>query len=119
MIQNQQIIITDLPFCEPYLLSACEIAAEKLGRPIEKGNWTTKGCYYYKEGKNTDKVYFSTNGTLDENKIYPSFDHWPSPWRPDGFDCKSGRNMLVDRFDCLVNWIFDHTLSRFFYCYFL
>ena len=73
--------------------------------PIEKGNWTTKGCYYYKEGTHTDKVYFSTNGTLDENKIHPPISQWPYPWRPNGFDCKSGKNMLVDRFDSLVNWI--------------
>ena len=78
---------TTIPNCEPFSESACDIAAKKLGRPIEKGNYQTKGCYYYKSGTHSHSVWFGTGGNLNERKDWPTL---PDQLRPSGYDCKIG-----------------------------
>ena len=78
---------TTIPNCEPYSESACEMAAKKLGRPIEKGNYQTKGCYYYKSGTHSHSVWFGTGGNLNERKTWPTI---PDQLRPSGYDCIAG-----------------------------
>ena len=82
------ILILALPECKPYLEEACEAAAKKLGRTLEKGTWFgISGCYYYKTGKYTEKVYFSQSGSTSEKKKTPAEQ---SQFRPKGYDCKTG-----------------------------
>ena len=86
-----------LPVCEPYLESACKIATEKLGRVLEKGVYTTTGCYYYKSGKYATKfatkVYFGLGGNLQQNKDVPKR---PGQFRPRAFDCNTGICRLIN-----------------------
>ena len=68
-------------------MSACKIAGEILGKVFTKGAYTTYGCYHYETGTYSKKIYFGTNGTLDQNKDTPTK---PGQIRPVGIDCKTG-----------------------------
>ena len=82
------ILLLALPECKPYLEEACEAAAKQLGRAIEIGTWYgISGCYYYKTGEYTDKVYFSQSGSTSEKEKTPSLNN---QFRPKGYDCKTG-----------------------------
>ena len=115
-------MIADLPACEPYLESACKIAAEKLGRSFHYIHWDksphTKGCWYYKYGPVTDKVYFGDGGTFEEMKIYPP-PIKPAKLRPKGFDCKTGSFDRKRNIGYKTIILLTHILSRSFVFYFL
>ena len=78
---------TTIPNCEPYSENACEIASKKLGKPMKKGTYQTKGCYYHKSGTYSNSVWFGKGGNLDERKNWPTI---PGQLRPSGYDCIAG-----------------------------
>ena len=95
MNREDQATTSDPSVCVPYLEQACAAAAKNLNRPLEKGTWDTKGCYYYKTGKYTEKVYFSDGGTEDEGTMKEEMktcDIRSSQFRPKGYDCKTDCN---------------------------
>ena len=75
--------------CEPYSEEACLEAVKNLPNLqfVEKGDFDTKGCYYYKTGAHSGKAWFGTGGSLDQRKNHPTE---AGQFRPKGYDCKSG-----------------------------
>ena len=76
--------------CEPYSEQACLEAVKNLPNPVQslqKGDFATKGCYYYKEGQYSGEAYWGTGGTLAQRKNHPVK---PGQFRPKGYDCKTG-----------------------------
>merc|ERR1712212_838133 len=74
--------------CEPYSEEACLEAVKNLPNLqfVEKGDFDTKGCYYYKTGAHSGKAWFDTGGSLDQRKNHPTE---AGQFRPKGYDCKS------------------------------
>ena len=72
--------------CVPYSEKACEAAGKQLGLTYSSGNWGTKGCYVYSDGRYTDDIFYGTGGDYYYNKKALG----GSVRRPFGFDCRSG-----------------------------
>ena len=73
--------------CVPYSVETCKKIATEMEREYSSGNWATKGCYYYVNGRYTNDVFFGTGGTdvqeqseVNGNKVN----------RPPGIDCSQG-----------------------------
>ena len=71
-------------------MEACLEAVKNLPNPlqsVQKGNFNTKGCYYYKEGKYSGEAWFGTGGKPHQKKNHPVM---AGQYRPKGYDCKNG-----------------------------
>ena len=54
---------------------------------MQKGDFNTKGCYYYKTGPHSGEAWWGTGGSLDQRKNHPVM---AGQFRPKGYDCKNG-----------------------------
>ena len=75
--------------CVPYSEKACRDAANSLGLDLGDneydfaGNYSTKGCYAYNNGKYEGSAYYGYGGTTEQMETSledPKF-------RPDKYDC--------------------------------
>ena len=59
--------------CVPTSMEACKEVAARLNKPIEFGNYGTKGCYAYASGQHANTIWYGMNGGVDHiTEMLPS-----------------------------------------------
>ena len=73
--------------CVPYSVETCKEIAKIMKRDYSSGNWGTKGCYYYVDGRYENDIFFGTGGTeaQEKSEVIGNVVN-----RPPGIDCSKG-----------------------------
>ena len=90
----------------PYSQRACKVASNALGLKLGyhetafAGDYTTKGCYAYADGKYAGHVFYGTGGTRKEmkatlEKSRRKRSHLDAKYRPIGYDCTTACMITV------------------------
>ena len=77
--------------CVPYSEQTCKDIGDKMGRKFSTGDWGTKGCYVYIDGRYKKDIFYGTGGTEAQIKKDPiDVGSDQKVARPVGIDCKIG-----------------------------